>query len=212
MVSLRRAAAVPLLALALGATALQGTAHAAYPETVKVKDSRTSPPAVDISQVRLDASWYWDSEQYLTVTVPHGLQAGHHLTVWFDVNGDATPDGHFDLRLSKPKKPGGKNLAAQQEFRRGGGWDGAGSKARCSGSEDFPPVSTPVRKGAKSVSLALDLWWCLGVASPPVDTGAWRASVRLAKGRQADMAPSGRRWSPYVAGWGPCDPSGGDCS
>ncbi len=39
-----------------------------------------------------------------------------------------------------------------------------------------------------------------------------RASMRaVAKGKEADMAPNGRKWSKPVAGWGPCDPSGGQC-
>ncbi|QIG42820.1 hypothetical protein G5V58_08590 [Nocardioides anomalus] len=214
MVRLRRVAAVPLLALALGATAVPGPAHAAYPSSVTVKDSRTSARAVDISEVRLEASSYYDSEQYLTVTVPGGFRPGHHLTVWFDLDGDSTPDGHYDLRLSKPKKPGGKYLVKKQEFRRGGGWDDPGTKARCSNSEDFPVSATQLRKGTKKIPLGLDLWYCLGVPNPPgLESGSWRVAVRVALGKRADMAPSGRGWSPFVAGWEPCEPSAsGDCS
>ena len=40
--------------------------------------------------------------QSLVVKVPNGFQPGQRLTVYFDVNGDSTPDGHFELRLTAP--------------------------------------------------------------------------------------------------------------
>jgi hypothetical protein len=214
MPGLLRVALVPVVcALSLaGALPTVQAAERALPETVVVHDSRTSAPAVDIAQVTLDASWYWDSVQSLRVTVPHGFQPGHHLTVYFDIDGDSTPDGHYDLRLSAPKNPGGRSLQKVQEFRLGGGWDKPGKAVRCTDSEETPPVFGQIKRGQKSLGIALDLWWCLRTPNPAgLDQGAWRAAVRLAKGKDADMAPNGRRWSKPVAGWGPCDPSGGQC-
>ncbi len=210
----RQVALVPIVSLLLLAGALpsaHGAERAALPETVVVHDSRTSAPVVDISKVALEASWYWDSEHYVRVTVPHGFRPGHHLTVYFDLNGDSTPDGHYDLRLRAPKRPGGKWLQKTQEFRVGGGWDDPGQRVRCGDGEDFPPASD-VRRGQRTVYLGFSLWSCLQVPNPPEpDSGSWRAAVRVAKGKKADMAPNHRRWSKPVAGWGPCDPSGGQC-
>lgn len=205
------ASAVSLVMHSAGPAGAIDSSRRALPETVVVTDGQTSAPVVDISKVRLRASWYWDSEQSVQVTVPNGMRAGHRLTVFFDVNGDGTPDGRYELRLSKPKNKGGKWLRRKEEFRLGGGWAGAGTKVRCTGSEGGSPAVGGVRKGARSVALALDLWSCLQISNPPVGAGSWRAAVRLAKGKKADMAPSGRRWSRPVAGWGPCDPSGGAC-
>ena len=42
-------------------------------------------------------------------------------------------------------------------------------------------------------------------------SGSWRVAVRLVKGKNVDMAPNHHKWSPPVAGWGPCDPTGGSC-
>jgi hypothetical protein len=213
---LARRALAPLALSLTAALTLSGApaAHAASPpQHVVVTDSRTSPAKVDISKVWLDASWYWTSEQSLRVKVPHGFKAGQKLLVWFDVNGDGTPDGHYRLGLRKPKKPQGKWLRLNQQFKRGGGWSRtAGSGASCTnGDGDSAPVFE-LRKGARVVELALDLWDCLGAKKPVgFSSGSWRAAVLVAKGRKADMAPNGRRWSPAVAGWGPCDPSGGDC-
>ena len=208
----RRLALVPLvcaLVLAAGQPVAQASERS-LPETVTVHDSRTSPPLVDVSKVVLNSSWYYDSEQYVRVKVPHGFRAGHRLTVWFDVDGDSTPDGHFDLRLKEPKKPGGKLLRKVQEFRLGGGWGLGGELVRCTGSDDFQPASTEIKGGQRTVALALDLWWCVKRSSPTDLTSAsWRAAVRVAKGKVSDMAPNGRRWSKPVAGWSPCPP--GDC-
>lgn len=213
--TLGRLVAVPALGLLLAAGALPQASVAAdpLPESVTVKDGRTSDPSVDIASVRLDASWYWDSEQSVAVTVPHGFRAGHRLTVWFDIDGDDDPEGHFELRLREPKKAGGKYLRKEQEFRVGGGWDRAGELVRCTGSEGFRPVAVQVRPGVRTLYLALDLWWCLKAPSPDGagPKGAWRTAVRLAKDGKSDTAPSRRGWSPAVLGWGPCDPSGGDC-
>ncbi len=195
-----------------GALPSAAGAERAYPQTVVVHDSRTSDPIVDIATVTLDASWYWDSVQSVTVTVPHGFQAGHRLTVYFDLNGDSKPDGHYDLRLSKPKHPGGKSLKKAQEFRLGGGWDKPGKRVPCTDSEYTPPVFGQVKRGQRNLDIDLDIWGCLRVPNPAaLDQGSWRAAVRLAKGKKADMAPSGRKWSKPVAGWEPCDPSGGQC-
>jgi hypothetical protein len=212
MPGLRRVALVPIVCLPLltGALPVAQAAERALPETVTVNDSRTSDPAVDISKVRLDASWYWDSEQDVLVTLPHGFQPGHKLTVWFDLNGDSKPDGHYELVLRAPKHKGAKALQKKQEFRRGGGWTHGGTKARCGGSEGGPPVISQVKKGQRTIGIYLDLWWCAGLSNP-ADSGSWRVAVRVGKGKQADMAPNGRRWSAPVAGWGPCDPSGGAC-
>jgi hypothetical protein len=214
MPGLRYVALVPAVCALLLAGALppaQG-AERALPETVVVHDGSTSAAVVDISEVRLRASWYWDSEQSMRVKVPNGYQPGHRLTVWFDLNGDSTPDGHYELKLRAPKHAGGKSLQKAQEFRRGGGWSHGGNRVACGGSEGGPPVIEPVRRGQRSVGIVFDLWWCLGVPSPAgTDSGAWRVAVSLVKGKNEDMAPNHRGWSKPVAGWGPCDPSGGQC-
>ena len=214
MPGLRRAALVPVVCVLLLAGALptaQG-AQRALPETVVVHDGNTSDPIVNISEVRINASWYWDSEQNVQVKVPNGFRPGHRLTVYFDLNGDSKPDGHYDLRLKEPKRAGGKWLRTAEEFRLGGGWTDDGKRVRCSGSEDASPAAGGIRRGQRTVYLGFNLWWCLQVPSPVgTDSGSWRAAVRLAKGKDADMAPNGRRWSEPVAGWGPCDPSGGAC-
>ncbi len=126
----RLALVVPLASLALVAGSLSPAQAAAPPEHVVINDSRTSDPVVDIAQVRLDASWYWDSEQSLVVKVPHGFKAGQVLTVFFDVNGDSKVDGRFDLKVKAPKKAGGKYLRKEQSFHRGGSWNGGGTGAR----------------------------------------------------------------------------------
>jgi hypothetical protein len=211
---MRYRALAPVVSLLLLGGALppaQG-AERALPETVIVHDSRTSAPIVDISEVRLDASWYWDSEQSMRVKVPNGFQPGHRLTVWFDINGDSTPDGHFELELRAPKHPGGKSLQKAQEFRRGGGFGHSGKRVSCGGSEGGPPVFDQIRRGQRSVSIVFDLWWCLGVSNPTdLGSGSWRTAVSLKKGKNEDMAPNHHGWSKPVAGWGPCDPSGGQC-
>jgi hypothetical protein len=217
MPGLRQVALVPIACVLLLSSALPSAQSAqsvrrALPETVVIHDSRTSDPIVDIATVTLDASWYWDSVQTVRVTVPHGFQAGHRLTVYFDINGDSTPDGHYDLRLSAPKHAGGKSLGTAQEFRLGGGWDKAGKRVSCSDSEDSPPVFGAVRRGQRNLRIDMDLWFCLRTPNPAaLDQASWRAAVRLGKGQNADMAPNGRTWSKPVAGWGPCDPSGGQC-
>ena len=214
MTDLRRVALVPAVCVLLlaGALPIAQGAQRALPETVVVNDSRSSAPIIDISRVRLDASWYWDSEQSVEVKVPNGFRPGHLLTVWFDINGDSKPDGHYELRLGAPKKPGGKALKKDQEFRLGGGWGHGGDRVSCSGSQDGQPVVVPVKRGQRKVGIYLDLWWCLKTPNPEGDdSGSWRVAVRLAKGKKSDMAPNNRRWSPPVAGWGPCDPSGGPC-
>jgi len=213
MLDLRRIALAPLVCVVLLAGMLPAHgAERALPETVVVHDSRTSAPVVDISQVTLDASWYWDSEQSVVVQVPNGFQPGHRLTVWFDLDGDSTPDGHFRLDLRKPKHPGGSSLQKAQEFRRGGGWGQSGTRVSCSGSEDGPPVAQQIRRGQRSIGVYLDLWWCLGVPNPAgTDSGSWRAAVSVQKGKNEDMAPNHHGWSDPVAGWGPCDPTSGEC-
>lgn len=214
MPGLRHVALVPVVCVLLLAGALptaQG-AERALPETVIVHDGRTSAPVVDIAQVKLEASWYWDSVQAVRVKVPNGFQPGHRLTVWFDLNGDSTPDGHYELKLRKPPHAGGKLLKKAQEFRRGGGWGHGGNKVACSDPEGSPPVFDQIRRGQRNIGIFFDLWWCLGVPSPAgTDSGSWRAAVSLAKGKNEDMAPNHHRWSKPVAGWGPCDPSGGQC-
>jgi hypothetical protein len=216
MPRLRRlvAALVPLvcgLPLAGALPPAQG-AERALPVTVTVHDTRTSSPAVDISEARLQASWYFDSQQIVRVKVPHGFGPGQRLDVFFDLNGDSTPDGHFDLRLKAPRLPGGTSLQKVQEFRLGGGWGLGGTRVMCTGSEGFQPASGQIRRGQRSLVIGLDLWSCL--RRPHVGVvagGSWRAAVRLARGRDADMAPNGRGWSARVAGWAPCDPSDGPC-
>ena len=197
------------LVLAGALPAAQGAPRAALPETVVVHDGRTSAPIVDISKVRLDASWYWDSTQGVAVTVPGGFRPGHRLTVWFDMNHDNTPDGHYDLRLGDPTRPGGKWLRRIQEFRVGGGWTLGGKRVRCSDSEGGPPASD-IRMKQREIRLGLELWWCMQLPNP-ADSGAWRAAVEVAKGKNVDMAPNHHKWSAPVAGWGPCDPGGGQC-
>ena len=208
--ALSASASLLVASAVLSPAAATDAAGRALPETVVIHDSRTSDPVVDIKQVELDASWYWDSEQSVYVVVPNGFRPGHRVTVWFDIDGDSEPDGHYDLQLRAPKRPGGKQLVLDDEFRIGGGWTLGGKGARCSDSEGASPAAGGVEIGDRVVSLALDLWWCLKTPNPP-DSGSWRAAVRVAKGDAADMAPNGRKWSKPVAGWGPCDPSGGQC-
>ena len=213
MPRLRHVALVPVVCVLLLAGALPSAqgAQRALPEVVVVHDGNTSDPIVDISEVRLEASWYWDSEQAVRVKV-NGFQPGHRLTVWFDVNGDSTPDGHFELKLRKPPHAGGKLLKKVQEFRRGGGWGHGGTRVSCGGSEGGPPIFDQIRRGQRRVGMFMDLWWCLGVPSPVgTDSGSWRVAVSLEKGKNEDMAPNHHGWSKPVAGWGPCDPSGGQC-
>ena len=213
MPGLRHVALVPLVCVPLLAAVLppaQG-AERALPATVVVHDSRTWDPVVDIEKVTLVASYYFDSEQYVRVTVPHGFLPGHHLTVYFDLDGDSTPDGHYNLELRAPKRAGGKWLQLAQGFRLGGGWDAPGKRVRCGDGQDFPPASD-VRRGQKTVFLGFNVWLCLQVPVPPdIRSGSWRVAVRVAKGQLADMAPNHRRWSAPVAGWEPCDPSDGPC-
>jgi len=198
---------LPAAGLLLSGAALPAQA-AAPPETLVIHDSRTSNPTVDISTVRLQASYYYDSEQGLDITVPNGYRAGHVITVWFDLNGDNTPDGHFEMRLLPPKNAGGQTLRKVQEFRRGGGWGHGGTKAKnCGGSEGGPPVFDTIKNGrTRSFGMALDLWYCIGFSTPDIDVnpGAWRVAVRVAKGNQADMAPNGQTWSKPVRGWEGC--------
>ena len=202
----------PLAATALLAATVPA-AHAVLPEEITVKDGGSSDPSVDISKVTAEASWYWDSEQAVRVQVPGGLRTGQRLSIWFDVDGDAVSDGHYELRLGKVKNKKQKYLAVQQEFRRGGGWTHGGKVVRCTGSEDGQPLSSPVRRGEKGLGIYLDLWGCLDVPTPgELGSGAWRVAVAVARNGEVDMAPDHRTWSPYVAGWGPCDPSGGSCS
>ncbi len=203
----RALALLPLTGLLLAGAPPVQAGQRALPETVVVHDSRTSSPVVDISTVRLQASYYYDSEQAVSVAVPHGYLAGHLVTVWFDVDGDSTPDGHFEMRLLPPKNAGGQTLRKVQDFRRGGGWSHGGTRVKgCGGSEGGPPVFDTIKKGTKSFSMVLDLWWCVGVATPDIDVdpGAWRVAVRVAKGDLADMAPNGQRWSKPVRGWEGC--------
>jgi hypothetical protein len=189
-------------------------AERALPENVIVRDGRTSPPMVDISEARLAASWFADSEQIVRVKVPRGFRPGHQVTVWFDVNGDSTPDGRLELGLRKPKRPGEERLQTVQEFRLGGGWDGAGTRVRCYDSDGYPAGSGHYQRGQRLVAIGLDLWWCLKRPRPATSdagSGSWRAAVRVARGTDQDMAPNHRTWSPPVAGWAPCHPEQEPC-
>lgn len=203
------------LALLLAATTAPAAYAAPPPLKVSFRDGRTSDPAVDISRVSLEGSWYWTSEQYVRVAVPGGFRPGHRLTVWFDIDGDSTPDGHYTLRLGEVKNRKQGYLRDEQEFRLGGGWGYDGTKVRCAGDDGYaPPESSDVTRGQREVGLALDLWNCLRRSAPVSDddSGSWRVSVEVSRGRLSDHAPGPERWSPAVAGWGPCDPSGGSCS
>lgn len=195
-----------VLALAGGAlVAAPAQAQRPYPEKVVVRDGRTSAPAVDIAKVTLEASWYYASEQVFRIQVPNGVRTGQRYTVWFDVDLDGAPDGRYQLTIGEPRRKGGKYLRFKQVFFDGGGWNGGGRPTPCRNDEDTPVVYE-VRRGERSLDASLDLWYCLGLQNPSdLDQGAWRAAVRLAKGGQSDTAPSGRRWSPVVAGWGECD-------
>lgn len=183
------------------------------PTRVVVHDSTTSPPAVDVSTVRLDASWYWDSTQVVAVRVPGGYRPGQHLTVWFDIDGDPTPEGRFDVRIRSPKKPGGTALRLAQTLRAGGGWGTSGDvkDLRSCNNEDTVPISGGLRVGERVALIGFDVFGCFGSHPAGDVSGKWRAVVRLAKGPVSDTAPSGRAWSRPLRGWEPCDPSGGDC-
>lgn len=210
----RRLAAALTAALALATPYAAAGAPArpagGLPVHATVKDSRTSSPDVDISQVEISASWYWASVHDVLVTVPGGFRAGQHLTIYYDIDGDAEPEGRYDLTTKA--RPGKKLLQLSQTLRKGGGWGLSGKKlpARwCSDEDDLPAYY--LKAGDRSVQVAFDVFGCFGQHPTGDDPGAWRVAVRLAKGGHSDMAPSGRRWSPAVRGWEPCDPSGGDC-
>jgi len=200
---------VPALGVLLGVTALPAGASLApapapLPESVTVTDGRTSPPSVDISQVSLVASSGSFTAQWMWITVPHRFRDGHHLTVWFDIDGDAAPEGRLTVRLRKDRRwP--RLLHARQAFRIGGGWTGAGRRVPCGSAYSDLPVGGAFSSD-RFLKVTLDLWWCLRTPSPPGDgpRGAWRTAVRLAKDGRSDTAPSGRRWSPPVLGWTGC--------
>lgn len=202
------------LAIALSPAAAYA-GNGSLPEHVVVKDSGTSAPSYNISRVALDASWYWDSTQSVTVRIPGGLRAGQHLTIWYDIDGDATPEGRYDLRLKA--KPNPAKLAVKQELRKVDGWTKSGARQglrSCHSEDDLPFWPYKAATGTKRISISFDVFGCFGVAPANIgaDPGAWRVVVRLAKGGKSDTAPSGRKWSPAVRGWGPCDPSGGSCA
>jgi hypothetical protein len=90
------AAAAPTLTAAAtpdAASRSAGVDRAGLPTKVVVRDSRTSPDDADIASVELRSSWYWMSEHEVIVNVPDGMQAGQHLTVWFDIDLDSMPEG-----------------------------------------------------------------------------------------------------------------------
>ncbi len=211
MGKLRWIVAVGLVAALWPAAAYAG--NSSLPERVVVKDSGTSPAAVNISRVVLDASWYWDSTQSATVRIPGGLRAGQHLTIWYDIDGDATPEGRYDLGLKNKKgKPG--RLAVKQQLRKVNGWTKSGTTKglrSCHSEDGLPFYPREAKTGIKRISISFDVFGCFGTAPKNIDSGAWRAVVRLAKGGVSDTAPSGRKWSPAVRGWGKCDPGGGPC-
>ncbi|MBC2933005.1 hypothetical protein H7342_08280 [Nocardioides sp. zg-1228] len=141
----------------------------------------------------------------MRVAVPGGFRPGHHLTIWFDVDGDAEPEGRFDVRLRTPGPRHPRRLRVDQQFRIGGGWDGPGTRVYCREDQDFLPVYK-VRPGQPLVWVSLTLWECLQLPYPfesgDDDSGAWRTAVRVAKDGRSDTAPSGRGWSPRVLGFG----------
>lgn len=205
-----------IVALGLVAALWPGTAYAALPERVVVRDGRTSPAAVDIAKVVLDASWYWDSTQSVTVRVPHGLRAGQRLTIWYDIDGDASPEGRYDLALKAKKGKPGK-LKAKQQLRKVNGWTKSGTRKglrSCHSEDGLPFYPYKAKTGTKRITVSFDVFGCFGTAPHDIDSnpGAWRVVARMAKGGVSDTAPSGKRWSPAVRGWGPCDPGGGSCS
>lgn len=203
------AALVPI-AVTPSVAAPARTDHAGLPSEVVVRDSRTSPDDADIASVELRASWYWISEQDVVVNVPAGMRAGQRLTVWFDLDGDPLPEGRYDLRLSKGR---GKNLRVEQVLRRGETWGTGGTRrpiGACVDEDGDKPVHD-VRAGARGVGISFDVFWCFGAHPPGDSPGAWRAVVSLGRGAHGDSAPNGRRWSPPLRGWEPCDPSGGSC-
>lgn len=201
---------MPLAALPSVAVPARSTDRAGLPSTVIVRDSRTSPDDADIASVELRSSWYWISEQDVVVDVPDGIRAGQHLTVWFDIDGDPMPEGRYDLRLSKGR---GKHLRIEQALRKGETWGTDGTRkplGACVDEDGDKPVYD-VRAGAKGVGVSFDVFWCFGAHPPGDSPGAWRAVVSLSRGAHGDSAPNGRRWSPPLRGWEPCDPSGGSC-
>lgn len=184
--------------------------RAGLPTRVVVRDSRTSPDDADIASVTLRSSWYWISEQDVVVSVPDGMRAGQHLTVWFDTDLDPVPEGRYDLQLSKGR---GKNLRLEQVLRKGETWGTGGTRrpiGACVDEDGDRPVYD-VRDGAKAVGISFDVFWCFGAHPAGDSPGAWRAVVSLTRGAHGDSAPNGRRWSPALRGWEPCDPSGGSC-
>lgn len=208
-----------IMALGLAMTLWPTAAYAgngSLPERVVVRDSGTSAPAVNISRVVLDASWYWDSTQSVSVRIPGGLRAGQKLTIWYDIDGDATPEGRYDLGLRNKKGKPGK-LAVKQRLRKVNGWTKSGTVRglrSCHSEDGLPFYPYKAKTRVKRISISFDVFGCFGTAPDNIDTdpGAWRTVVRLAKGGTSDTAPSGKKWSPKVRGWGKCDPSGGSCA
>ncbi|MBC2931842.1 hypothetical protein [Nocardioides sp. zg-1228] len=194
----------PVMALLLAVAALPpaSAAEDVLPPRVTVHDSRTSSPSVDIARVTLRGAPWENPTQYVEVEVPGGFRPGHHLTVWFDVDGDAEPEGRLDARLRKPGPKRRSDLRVDQQFRIGGGWDDPGTRVHCRDDQDFMPVGN-VRPGDAVLVVGLSsLWDCLQLPYPSGDDhGAWRTAVRVAKDGRSDTAPSRRGWSPQVLGW-----------
>ena len=208
-------AAVAFALLLPGATAPGVAApapddRAGLPTKVVVRDSRTSPDDADIASVEMRSSWYWISEHDVVVSVPDGMRAGQHLTVWVDTDLDPMPEGRYDLQLTKGR---GTSLRVAQVLRKGETWGTDGVRrpiASCVDEEGDQPVFG-VRAGDTGVGISFDVFGCFGAHPPGDSPGAWRTVVSLTRGTHGDSAPNGRRWSPALRGWQPCDPSGGSC-
>lgn len=213
MPRLRWILAVGLVAACWPAAAYAG--NSSLPEKVVVRDGHTSSAAVDIAKVKLNASWYWDSTHTVSVRVPGGMRAGQHLTIWYDIDGDSTPEGRYDLNLrAKKGKPG--KLAVKQKLLKVDGWTKNGTRKglrSCHSEGDLPFWPSKAKTSTKWIGVSFDVFGCFGTAPKDIDAdpGAWRVAVRLAKGGKSDTAPSGKKWSPAVRGWGKCDPNGGSC-
>lgn len=121
------AGATALALLGAGAAPAQAD-NRDLPTRVVVRDGTTSPPAVDVSTVTLEASWYWASQQVVRVRIPGGARPGQRLTIWFDVDRDATPEGRYDLRLGEPRTPGGTRLRIDKRIRAVDSWSLRGGR------------------------------------------------------------------------------------
>ena len=183
--------------------------RAGLPTKVVVRDSRTSPDDADIASVEMRSSWYWISEHDVVVSVPDGMRAGQHLTVWVDTTSTRCPRA----ATTSGSRRAGARPGIEQVLRKGETWgtDGTPPPDRFLRGRGGRQAGVRRRAGDTGVGISFDVFGCFGAHPPGDSPGAWRTVVSLTRGAHGDSAPNGRRWSPALRGWQPCDPSGGSC-